>query len=128
MIKVVNQLRIHVPDLSTSISNSPNSLLNSGENTHHYLLPPNCLGHIRANVETKLRLGYSVVSSYDRVVDSRGNAEVVEDTNPIVQLVDDRAIRTFDKYGKVTVMVEDGQAFSDQVVMLNVLITDIFAM
>ena len=90
-------------------------------------MPPNALGHIKANVETKLRLGYSVVSSYDRVTDSKGNSVVVEDTNPIVQLVEDRAIRTFDKYGKVTVIVEEGRAFSDQVAMLNVFIADIYA-
>lgn len=33
-----------------------------------------------------------------------------------------------DKYGKVTVIIEENQAFSDQVVMLNILITDIYSL
>jgi hypothetical protein len=41
-------------------------------------------------------------------------------------LINDEGIRTFDKYGKVTVIIEENQAFSDQVVMLNVLITEIY--
>ena len=43
-------------------------------------------------------------------------------------MVNDEAIQTHDKYGKVTVIVEENQAFSDQVVMLNVLITDIYSL
>ena len=50
-----------------------------------------------------------------------------ESTSPIIQLVNDEAIRTFDKYGKVTVILEESQAFSDQVVMLNVLISDVYS-
>ena len=42
--------------------------------------------------------------------------------------MNDEAIRTFDKYGKVTVIVEEGQAFSDQLVMLNVLIADVYTL
>lgn len=68
------------------------------------------------------------MSSYDRITDSKGNQQTVEDTQPIVSLVDDRAIRTFDKYGKVTVIVEEGAAFSDQVAMLNVFIADIYSL
>lgn len=44
----------------------------------------------------------------------------------MIKLINDEAIMTLDKYGKVTVIIEENQAFSDQVVMLNVLITDIF--
>ena len=36
-----------------------------------------------------------------------------ESKSPIIQLVNDEAIRTFDKYGKVTLLVEEGGAFSD---------------
>jgi len=54
-----------------------------------FLLPPNSVGHIKANLETKLRLGYSVVSVYDRSTDTY-RAE--EPTSPIVRLVNDRAI------------------------------------
>jgi len=54
--------------------------------------------------------------------------EYQEAKTPIISLVNDDAIRTFDKYGKVTVIVEENQAFSDQVVMLNILITDIYTL
>lgn len=49
-----------------------------------------------------------------------------ESKSPLITVVNDEAIRTYDKYGKVTVIVEENQSFSDQVVMLNVLITDIY--
>lgn len=42
-------------------------------------------------------------------------------------MLNDQAIQTYDKYGKVTVIVEEGDTFSDQLVMLNVLISDIFS-
>ena len=47
-------------------------------------------------------------------------------SSPIIDLINDEYIKTNEKYGKVTVIVEEGQAFSDQLVMLNVLITDIY--
>lgn len=53
--------------------------------------------------------------------------EYKESTTPIIDLVQDEYIQTHDKYGKVTVIVEENQAFSDQVVMLNVLITDVYS-
>jgi hypothetical protein len=70
-----------------------------------FLLPPNSIGHIKANLQTKLRLGYSVVSVYDRSTNTYRNEEA---TAPIVKLLNDNAIQTFDKYGKVTVVVEEG--------------------
>ena len=30
-----------------------------------FLLPPNSIGYIKANIDTKLKLGYSIVSVYD---------------------------------------------------------------
>ena len=46
--------------------------------------------------------------------------------------MNDEGIRTYDKYGKVTVIIEEssssGGGLSDQVVMLNVLITDIYTL
>ena len=75
-----------------------------------FLLPPNSLGYIQANTETKLKLGYSIVSVYDH---STGIYKNEEAASPIVRLVNDKAIQTFDKYGKVTVVVEEGQSFSD---------------
>ena len=57
---------------------------------------------------------------------STNSYQYKDSATPIIQLVNDEGIRTFDKYGKVTVIIEENQAFSDQVVMLNVLITDIY--
>jgi len=51
-----------------------------------------------------------------------------ESTAPIISLINDDSIRTFDKYGKVTVIVEENESFGDQVVMLNILITDIYTL
>lgn len=90
-----------------------------------YLIPPNTIGHIQTTIDSKLKLGYSTVSVYDHSTDSFRSEET---TNPIVKLLDNKAIQTFDKYGKVTVVVEQGgQSFSDQVAMLNVFIADIYS-
>lgn len=76
-----------------------------------FLLPPNSIGHIKANINTKLKLGYSIVSVFDR---STNTVRSEEASSPLVKLVDNKAIQTFEKYGKVTVIVEQGgQAFSD---------------
>jgi hypothetical protein len=112
-LKVTQKLTISVPEYSDS----------TAQQTHLYLLPPNTRTKIETNRQTRLRLGYSQQSVYDR---STGSYHYQESTSPIISLVNDEAIRTFDKYGKVTVIVEEGQAFSDQVVMLNVLIADVY--
>jgi ABC-type uncharacterized transport system auxiliary subunit len=70
-----------------------------------YLIPPNSIGHISTNIDTKLKLGYSVVSVYDHSTNSYRSEDA---TSPLVKLVDNKAIQTFDKYGKVTVVVEQG--------------------
>jgi ABC-type uncharacterized transport system auxiliary subunit len=70
-----------------------------------YLIPPNTVGYIQTNIETKLKLGYSTVSVYDHSTNSYRNEE---SSSPIVKLVDNKAIQTFEKYGKVTVIVEQG--------------------
>ena len=44
-----------------------------------------------------------------------------------MEIISNEALRTYDRYGKVTIIVEEA-AFSDQLAMLNVLITDIFAL
>ena len=77
---------------------------------------------LETNKNTRLRLGYSMQSVYDY---STNQYEYRESSTPIIDLVDDEYIKTHDKYGKVTVIVEENQSFSDQVVMLNVLITDV---
>ena len=60
---------------------------------------------LQTNIETKLKLGYSTVSVYDHSTNSYRNEE---SSSPIVKLVDNKAIQTFEKYGKVTVIVEQG--------------------
>ena len=65
------------------------------------------------------------MSVYDHSTNSYKSEEA---TSPIVKLIDNRGIQTMEKYGKVTVVVEQGgEQFSDQVAMLNVFITDIFS-
>jgi hypothetical protein len=114
-IKVAQQLEINVNKFSAP----------SQSDTHMYLIPPMTIGHIHTNLETKLKLGYSTVSVYDHSTNSYRNEEA---THPIVKLLDNKAIQTFEKYGKVTVVVEQGgQQFSDQVAMLNVFIADIYS-
>ena len=112
-LKVSQKLSINVPEYSDLTS----------QQTHLYLLPPNTRTKIETNRQTRLRLGYSQQSVYDR---STGSYRYQESTSPIISVDDGESIRTGDKYGKVTVIVEEGQAFSDQVVMLNVLIADVY--
>jgi hypothetical protein len=94
-VKVAEQLKIKVNEFSTQ----------SSEGTHMYLIPPNSKVFIHTNIDTKLKLGYSIVSEYDYSTNSFKSEEA---TSPIVQIVDNKAIQTFDKYGKVTVIVEQG--------------------
>lgn len=42
-------------------------------------------------------------------------------------MVRDTSIRTLDKYGKVTVLVEENESLGNQLAMLNVVITDIYS-
>lgn len=51
--------------------------------------------------------------------------EYMQSSNPIISIIEDRKIKTLDKYGKVTLIMEEYQSFGDQVAMLNILITDI---
>lgn len=54
-----------------------------------YLLPPSSIGHIKTSLNTKLKLGYSVVSVYDR---STGTHRDEEATTPLVKLLENKAI------------------------------------
>ena len=102
----------------------PEYSTNGEKQTHMYLVPPHTLTKIETNKQTRLKLGYSQQSVFDY---STQQYKYQESTSPIIELVNDEAIRTFDKYGKVTLLVEEGGAFSDQIVMLNVKIADIYA-
>lgn len=95
MVKVTKQLELFVNKYSSGASSD----------THMYLIPPMTTGHIHTNIDTKLKLGYSTVSVYDHSTNSYRNEEA---THPIVKLLDNKAIQTSEKYGKVTVVVEQG--------------------
>ena len=73
-------------------------------------MPPNTFNKIETNKKTRLRLGYSLQSVYDY---SSGSYQLTESTTPMIKLINDEAIMTLDKYGKVTVIIEENQAFSD---------------
>ena len=101
----------------------PEFINNAEKQTHLYLMPHNTYSKIETNRKTRLRLGFSQQSVYDY---STNSYEYKDSQTPIIQLVNEEGIRTLDKHGKVTVIIEENQALSDQVVMLNLLITDIF--
>lgn len=85
--------------------------MNSPEkHTHMYMMPPNTYSKIRTNKDLKLKLGFSQQSTYDY----SSNSNLPQDAQaPIIELVNEEGIRTFDKHGKVTVIIEENQAFSD---------------
>lgn len=106
-VKVMERLSIQVSEYS----------MQPQHNTHLYMLPPNTQTKLQTNTaNTQLRLGYQ----------PQGQEE--SQTGPLISIVDNSSIRTHDKYGKATVLVEEGNGFSDQIVMLNVLISDIFSL
>ena len=70
-----------------------------------YLVPPNTVTKIETNKQTSLKLGYSQQSVFDYTTQKYTYEEA---SSPIIELVNDEAIRTFDKYGKVTLLVEEG--------------------
>lgn len=74
------------------------------KSTHLYLMPPNTYNKIETNKKTRLRLGYSLQSVFDY---SSGSYKLTESTTPMIKLVNDEAIMTLDKYGKVTVIIEE---------------------
>ena len=113
IVKVNEKLFVEVPEFINT----------KDKQTHLYLMPPNAYTKIETNKRTRLRLGYSMQSVYDHAT---GAKQYIDSPTPIIQLVNEEGIRTLDKYGKVTVIIEENAAFSDQIVMLNLLITDIY--
>jgi hypothetical protein len=112
-VKVSNRLQINVPEYSNQRETS----------THLYLLPPNAVSKITTNRKKRLNLGYSTEAIMDPYTQTYRYQET---KTPLISLINDESIRTHNKYGKVTVIVAESQTFSDQVVMLNVLIQDVF--
>lgn len=103
----------------------PQYIHNVHKQTHQYLLPPHCYNKLQTNRDARLKLGYSMQSVYDY---ASGDYQYKESATPIIALEKDEGVRTFDKVGKVTVIIEENQAFSDQVVMLNVQVAHIFTL
>jgi hypothetical protein len=99
-LRVKEKLKVDIPEF----------INNPEKQTHLYLMPPNAYSKIETNRRTRLRLGYSQQSIYDYSTNSYQYKEV---QTPIISLVNEEGIRTFDKYGKVTVIIEENQAFSD---------------
>lgn len=67
-------------------------------------MPPNTYSKLETNRKTRLRLGYSQQSVYDY---STNSYEYKDSHTPIIQLVNEEGIRTLDKHGKVTVIIEE---------------------
>lgn len=121
LIKVTEKLSINVPEYSQHESLRTSLLL----------LPPKTQVKLETNRQTRLRLGYSQQSVYDYSTQQYRYQDAESSTGQnIITLINNEAIQTNDKYGKVTVIVEEGSqgGMSDQIVMLNVLIADIFSM
>lgn len=112
-VKVHDRLGVAVPEY-----------IDSALKTHLYMVPRNIDAKISTNKNVKLRMGYSMQSV---LVNSTNSYEYRQSNEDIIQLIEGVGIRTLDKYGKVTLILEESQQFGDQAAMLNVLITDIYA-
>jgi hypothetical protein len=55
-------------------------------------------------------MGYSMQSVF---VNTTQKYEYMQSSNPIISIIDDRKIKTLDKYGKVTLIMEEYQSFGD---------------
>ena len=82
---------------------------NSDRQTHLYMIPRNSISKITTNKEAKLKMGYSMQSVF---VNTTKTFEYRESNEPIIDLKDG-AIHTLDKYGKVTVVMEEDHSYGD---------------
>lgn len=88
-------------------------------------MPRRALSRITTNRQTRLRMG----SSSQSVVSSTTQQNKNQDSPaPLVELVNNEAVRTLDSYGQVTLIMEEDQSAGNQVVMLNILIADIYTL
>lgn len=67
-------------------------------------MPPSTYTKIETNKRTRLRLGYSQQSVYDY---STNSYQYKDSSTPIISLVNNEGIKTYDKYGKVTIIIEE---------------------
>lgn len=114
IIKVEDKLSMKIPEFMTD----------QDRQTHLYMIPRNAQGKIVTNRKAKLKMGYSMQSVF---MNTTNRYEQREATEPIIELLEG-GVRTNDKYGKVTVIMEESHSYGDQVAMLNILITDIYSL
>jgi hypothetical protein len=72
--------------------------------THLYLVPRNAMARISTNKNVKLRMGYS----YQSVLVNSTSYEYRETGAELIKMEQD-SIKTLDKYGKVTIILEESQ-------------------
>lgn len=130
-VKVTDKLTMEVPEFIEYPHKEP----------HIYILPPLARNKIVTNKDAKVKLAYSIQTGthYDRGLDcDREDEEVVlrmrdtphdfKEDNPILKIQNDGYIETLDKYGKATVVIEENQSLENQVVMLNIMISQIYSL
>lgn len=130
-VKVTDKLTMHVPEFIEYPTKEP----------HIYILPPLCRNKIVTNKDANVKLAYSIQTGthYDRGYDclQRGDdVLLVKDEsipdggieNPILKIQKDGYIETLDKYGKATVVIEENQSLENQIVMLNIMISQVYSL
>jgi nuclear pore complex protein Nup210 len=130
-VKVTDKLTMQVPEFIEYPTKEP----------HLYVLPPLAKNRITTNKDTKVKLAYSIQTGihYDRGYDCRGEGDDVLlvtpeehneqlDESPILKIHKDGYVETLDKYGKATVVIEENQSMENQIVMLNIMVTQIYSL
>ena len=129
-IKVTDKLTMSVPLFIEHPTNEP----------HIYILPPLAKNKIVTNKDTKVTLAYAVqtCAHYDKghectkdgdeVVFSLSEGQNYDyDESPLLRIRDEGYIQTLDKYGKATVIIEENNSLENQIVMLNIMISQIYS-
>lgn len=111
-IKVQDRLSVIVPEYINGVDDSH-------QMTHLLMIPPNSQLHIPTNKKTELRMAYSK--------ERTGSNEYKDTDEPIIEFQSDKqTIKALERYGKATLIMEEENQHAQQVVMLNIFITDIF--
>ena len=130
-VKITDKLTMMVPEFIEHPSKEP----------HTYILPPLSKNKIVTNRDAKVKLAYSIqtgthfergfdcVQSDDDVLLIQQEQQAQEfEENPILKIHKDGYIETLDKYGKATVIIEENQSLENQIVMLNIMISQIYSL
>jgi hypothetical protein len=130
-IKVTDKLTMEVPEFIEFPHKEP----------HIYILPPLCKNKIVTNKDANVKLAYSIQTGihYDRSLDCEKEGDEVSfrvkenhydqlDESPVLKIHDNGYIETLDKYGKATVVIEENQSLENQIVMLNIMISQIYSL